>query len=150
MKRFIIMLLALVVACASADAQFFSGLSVRSHKINSAYPTSLRSVRGKATVTVQNSGSARSFKDITAVIYRRGEPFFNGTCSDINAGKGTASYTLIGNVSLVEGKSVWDAIGAALSFRASEYTADVSFTVTMDGKTQRVTRKGVAVSRYLH
>ncbi len=129
----------------------FDGLSVKGYSIDSAWPASFRSVRGKATIKVNNSGESRDVSGITAKVYRNGALFAEGECSDVSFAKGQASYQLTGTVTLADGVSVWQAIGAALSFRPSEYTVDVyAVMVHEDGGREQISRIGVPVTKFIH
>ena len=129
----------------------FDGLSVKGYSIDSAWPASFRSVRGKATIKVNNSGESRDVSGITAKVYRNGALFAEGECSDVSFAKGQASYQLTGTVTLADGVSVWQAIGAALSFRPSEYTVDVyALMVHEDGSREQISRIGVPVTKFIH
>lgn len=150
MKKIATILLSAILAAIPVSAQYFTGFSVKSYRISSAWPTSFRSVKGSVTATIGNTGDTRTMNGINATIYRNGKPFASGVCEDVTFAKGTASYRLNGNVVLSEGVSTWEAIGAALSFNASEYTVD--FTVKIiheNGKTDNVVRKGIPITNYL-
>ncbi len=129
----------------------FDGLSVKGYSIDSAWPASFRSVRGKATIKVDNSGESRQVIGITAKVYRNGALFAEGECSDVAFAKGLSSYQLSGTVTLADGVFVWQAIGAALSFRPSEYSVDVyAVMVHEDGGRESISRIGVPVSNFIH
>lgn len=146
-KRYLLFLL--IFVSVAAGAQHAQGLKVVSHKITSAWPASLRSVRGRAQAVVENTGKVRTFSGITAQVYRLGEPFVEGTCEDVTVAAGRRSYPLIGVVTLSEGRSVMDAVKAALHFDASEYTVDISMQVVYPDTTATLFRTGVPLSKYL-
>lgn len=107
-------------------------------------------MKGSVTATIGNSADTRSMRGITATVYRNGKRFASGTCEDVVFYRGTIEYVLKGQVSLAEGVSTWDAIVAAFSFKASEYTID--FTVDIghpDGRNDHVVRTGRPLSHYL-
>lgn len=142
-------MMALLVAL-SAQAQYFTGFSVRSYRIVSAWPTSLRSVKGSVEATVGNSGDTRAMSGITATVYRNGRRFAEGSCDDVTFRNGIQSYTLKGRGQLADGVSTWEAIKAAFSFKASEYTLDFTVTITYpDGHSDQVVRSGRPLSHYL-
>ena len=147
MKR-LVLLFTLFVSVA-AGAQHAQGLKVISHRITSAWPSSLHSVKGKAQAVVKNTGKSRTFSDIRALVYRNGEPFVEGTCSDVEVKKGQAAYPMLGEVSLYKGKSVLDAVKAAVNFDAGEYTVDISMQVVYPDTTVTVTRMGIPLTKYL-
>ena len=149
MKKFILIIV-LLLAAFSAQAQYFTGFSVKSYKIASAWPTSFRSVAGSVSVTVGNTGDTRKMTGITATVYRGGKQFAHGVCSDVTFVHGTSNYLLEGTVTLAAGVSTWDAILAALSFDAAEYTVDFTVDITHpDGHTDHVVRSGMPVTHYL-
>lgn len=151
MKKALITLLFLLAGCVAASAQYFTGFSVNSYKITSAWPTSFRSVAGRVSVNIGNTGDTRAMSGIRATVYRGGRRFAHGTCEDVTFYRGTASYVLKGQVSLAQGVSTWEAIRAALSFKASEYTVDFTIDITHpDGHTDHVARTGVPITKYLH
>lgn len=150
MKKLLSILLALIIGTVAAQAQHFYGFSVQSYRISSVRPTSFRSVKGSVTATIGNSADTRSMRGITATVYRNGKRFASGTCEDVMFYRGNIEYVLKGQVSLAEGVSTWDAIVAAFSFKASEYTID--FTVDIghpDGRKDHVVRTGRPLSHYL-
>ncbi len=150
MKKILVSFVIVILAVFSANAQHFSGLKVEKYSFDSVYPNSLRSVSGKVTLTVSNTGEARKVKDIKAVAYRNGVPFINGTCSDVSFQRGSKAYPLTGTVSLANGITVWTVIKAALFFNASEYTVDVTCTMTHEnGSTEVVRKVGVPISNYI-
>ena len=150
MKKFIVILFSVIIAALPASAQYFTGFSVKSYKISSAWPTSFRSLKGTVAAPIGNTGDTRTMSAISATIYRNGKPFADGVCEDVTFRTGTASYKLNGTVVLSNGVSTWDAIGAALSFNASEYTVDFTVTIThADGHVDHVVRKGIPVTNYL-
>ena len=142
--------MALVLGLLTAQAQHFYGFSVQSYRVSSALPTSFRSVKGSVTTTIGNSADTRSMRGITATVYRNGRRFAQGKCDDVTFHHGTREYVLRGQVSLADGVSTWEAILAAFSFKASDYTID--FTVDIahpDGKRDHVVRTGRPLTHYL-
>lgn len=151
MKRMLLIAVALLLACLSANAQYFTGFSVKSYRIASAWPTSFRSVKGSVNTTIGNTGDTRAMSGIRATVYRNGKKFAHGVCDDVTFAQGVASYTLRGEVELADGVSTWDAVRAALSFSASEYTVDFTVDITHpDGRVDHVVRAGRPLTAYLH
>lgn len=145
-----ILLILLTATFLMPESHPFEKLAIKSYSIDSAWPSSLRSVKGKATITVDNTGDWRSVSAINATVYRNSSTFANGTCSNVTFVKGTGSYTLTGLVTLAEGVTIWQAIGAALSFRPSEYTVDVYATMLHgDGSTEQIEKKAIPVTKFL-
>ena len=150
MKKSITIVIALILTCISLKAQYFEGFSVKSYKITSAWPTSFRSVKGKVSASIGNTADTRAMSGITATVYRNGVRFAQGYCNDITFYAGTQSYTLSGWGELASGISLFEAIRAALSFNASEYTVDFTVNITHpDGKVDHVVRKDVPITHYL-
>lgn len=151
MKKIIFLFIGLfLLTCLSARAQYFEGFSVKSYKISSVWPTSFRSVKGSVTATVGNTKDARLMSGIRATVYRNGVRFAEGTCEDVTIAVGTHSYVFRGQVWLADGISTWDAIKAALSFNASEYTVDFVVDISHpDGTVDHVVRKDMPVIHYL-
>lgn len=150
MKKWTSILILLLLGALSASAQYFEGFSVKSYRITTAYPTSFRSVKGVVSATVGNTADTRTMSGIHATVYRSGRRFAYGNCDDITFYQGVRNYTLRGQISLAEGISTWDAIRAAFSFRADEYTLDFTITIThADGRQDHVVRTGVPLSNYL-
>ena len=140
-----------MLVALAANAQYFTGFSIQSYRISSVWPTSFRSLSGSVTATIGNTGDTRKMSGITAKVYRNGKAFANGTCQDVTFYKGSSTYVLNGEVKLADGVSTWDAIAAALSFSASEYTIDFSVNITHpDGHVDHVNRTGMPLSHYLH
>lgn len=143
-------ILALIVSTFVAQAQYFQGFSVQGYRISSALPTSFRSVKGSVTANIGNTADTRTMSGITATVYRQGRRFAHGVCDDVTFFRGTREYVLNGQVSLADGVSAWDAIRAAFSFDASEYTIDFTVDITHpDGKVDHVLRSGIPLSHYL-
>ena len=150
MIKKILLAAVLLLCCLGAQAQYFTGFSVKSYKISSVWPTSFRSLKGSVIATIGNTGDTREMSGIHAKVYRNGKPFAEGNCENVTFYKGSSSYTLNGEVSLSAGVSTWDAIGAALSFNVSEYTIDFSVDIRHpDGKVDHVRRTGMPLSHYL-
>ena len=151
MDRFLTFLLSAVLSLTiAAENHPFDKLDVKQYSIDSAWPTSLRSVKGKASISVDNSGDRRDVTGISAVVYRKGERFAEGACDDVCFEKGEKTYSISGTVSLAEGISVWQAIGAALSFRPSEYTIDICAVMKHEnGSVEQIERLGVPATRFL-
>ena len=150
MQRFLAIVVALLGFALTARAQYFYGFSVESYKITSARPTSLRSVKGSVYTRISNTADTRTMRNITATVYRQGRKFAHGTCDPVTFFNGTFGYTLNGRVNLADGVSTWDAIKAAFSFRASDYTVDYVVDIHhADGTVDHVVRKGIPLERYL-
>ncbi len=140
----------MMTVCSAAFAQYFTGFSVNSYKISSVWPNSFRSVSGSVTASIGNTGDTRAMSGIVATVYRNGKAFAHGNCADVTFYKGTSSYVLNGVVELATGVTIWDAIGAALSFNANEYTIDFNVDITHpDGKVDHVVRAGMPLGHYL-
>ncbi len=139
-----------MTVCSAAFAQYFTGFSVKSYKISSVWPTSFRSLSGSVSASIGNTGDTRAMSGIVATVYRNGKAFAHGNCEDVTFYKGSSTYVLNGVVELAQGISLWDAIGAALSFNANEYTIDFNVDITHpDGKVDNVRRKGMPLAHYL-
>ncbi|MBQ3882965.1 MAG: hypothetical protein II730_10795 [Bacteroidales bacterium] len=152
MKRSLAILLCVILAAfaATGSEHPFAGLSIKGYSVDSVFPSGFRSVRGKATIKVDNTSEYRKVSDIKATVYRDGRPFARGTCIDVAFLKGLNTYKLSGTVSLAEGVSVWTAIRAALSFRPSEYTVDVTLEMLHeDGTKETVKREDIPVTRFV-
>ncbi len=144
------LLIALMLSILPAHAQYFQGFSVQGYRISSALPTSFRAVKGSVTANIGNTADTRTMSGITATVYRQGRRFAHGVCDDVTFFRGTREYVLNGQVSLADGVSAWDAIRAAFSFDASEYTIDFTVDITHpDGKVDHVLRSGIPLSHYL-
>ena len=149
MKK-LLFLLALLLCGNVAQAQYFKGFSVESYRISSAWPTSFRSVRGNVKAVVGNTGDTRTLSGVQATIYRNGRRFAVGTGEDVTFRQGRGEYLLKGEARLADGVSTWEAIRAAFSFKASEYTLDFSVTIThADGTVDQVHRTGIPLTHYL-
>lgn len=150
MKKLILLVSALLLAAITANAQFFEGFSVESYKITRVWPTSFRSVRGDVKTVVSNTGDERTLSGLTATVYRNGVPFAYGRGDDETVWVGRHQYLLKGYAKLAENVTTWQAIKAALAFKADEYTLDFNLTIThANGKVDYVVRKGVPLSNYL-
>lgn len=149
-KRLLLILIALIICSVTASAQYFYGFSVQSYRISSALPTSFRSVKGSVTASIGNSADVRTMSGITATVYRNGKRFASGKCDDVTFFNGIREYVLKGQVSLADGVSTWDAIVAAFSFKASDYTIDFIVDITHpDGKRDHVVREERPLTHYL-
>lgn len=150
MKKLILLISAFLACVLTAHAQFFEGFSVESYKITRVWPTSFRSVRGDVKTVVSNTGNERTLSGLTATAYRNGVPFAYGRGDDETVWVGRHQYLLKGYAKLAENVTTWQAIKAALAFKAEEYTLDFNLTITHpDGKVDYVVRKGVPLSDYL-
>lgn len=150
MRKFIIVISALLMGALAAHAQYFEGFSVESYKFTHVWPTSFRSIRGDIKAVVSNTGDERTLSGLSATVYRNGKPFAHGRGDDVTAWVGRHQYTLRGYAELAEGVSTWQAIKAAFAFRAEEYTLDFTLIIThKNGKVDYVVRKGVPITDYL-
>ena len=73
MIKKILLAAVLLLCCLSAQAQYFTGFSVKSYKISSVWPTSFRSLKGSVTATIGNTGDTREMSGIHAKVYRNGK-----------------------------------------------------------------------------
>lgn len=150
MRKKLLLVLALLLMTLAARGQYFTGFSVESYRITSAWPTSLRSVRGNVQAVIGNTGQTRRLSDVEAIVYRNGRRFVVGTGEDTTFMKGRGTYVLKGRATLADGVSTWDAIRAAFNFNANEYTIDFNVTITYpDGHRDYVTRRGIPLVHYL-
>ena len=151
MKRLLLAIAIVLFACTSVQAQHFAGLKITKYTISSIWPSSFRSIKGSVSLTVDNTGEQRTVSRIEAVAYRGDKPFVQGYCDDVTFFKGLRTYVISGEVSLCSGVSIWEAIGAALSFNAAEYTVDVHLVMTHeDGRKEVVDKIAIPVSRFVH
>ncbi len=150
MKKLYLFFAALLACVVLGAANHpFAGLGIADYKIKSVWPESFREVSGSVDVTINNSETQRTVRNIRANVYRNGKPFASGQCCDVTFLKGSNKYTLDGTVRLADGVSVWTAIGAAFSFNPSEYVVEVTMTMTYEnGQTETIVRK-VPVTRFL-
>ena len=147
------LLLALVAILAlsvpSAQAQL-SRLKFGKYRITSIVPSSFRSVRGSVEVTVTNDTTSFLMKDITGIIYRNGEPFVEGVCSDVRVVKGTSTVEPVGTVRICEGVSVWSVLRCMVDLNIEEFTGDLSMTlIDAKGHTRPLKKEGVSVAEVL-
>lgn len=120
-----------------------------SYRITSILPRSFRSVDGELQVECSNRGQAFVMSDIEGVVYKLGRPFVSGHAGPVTVGKGKTTVVVDGNATLCEGISLWDVL-ECLAFNASDYTIDVSMTITMaDGRSRHFSRKGMSVAAIL-
>ena len=142
-------LAAFLWSAAPAWAQL-SHLKFGKYKITSVVPTSFRSVRGSVEVTVTNDTTSFLMKDITGVIYRNGEPFVQGTCSDVRVLRGPSTVLATGNVRLCDGVSVWSVVRCMVDFNPEEFTGDLKMTVIdAKGNSRLLRKEGVSVAEVL-
>lgn len=150
MRKLFLVLAALLASVFVANAQYFEGFSVESYKITRVWPTSFRSVRGNVKAVVSNTADERTLSGLSATVYRGGVPFAYGRGDDETVWVGQHQYLLKGYAKLADNVTTWQAIKAALTFKADEYTLDFSLTIThADGKVDYVVRSGVPLSDYL-
>jgi hypothetical protein len=146
----IIVLALLMGATAAAPRQPLGGLSVTGYSLESIRPQSLRGLSGAVSVGVRNTGSDRTLRNVSAVLYKSGKKVAQGHCSDIVLKSGTSTIRVTGQVSLAEGVSLFTAMAAALSFHPSEYTADVVCSVVdANGRAETLVRRGIPIGNYI-
>lgn len=110
----------------------------------------MRSLSGTVTVTVRNSGVGRSLTNVSATLYQKGTMVARGKCSDMTFPPGTTDVRISGQVHLCEGISIFRAMKDALSFKPSDYTADIVCSVTgEDGTAETFVRRDIPVGDYL-
>ena len=147
--RIAALLAVLLTLSVPAHAQL-SRLKFISYKITSIVPTGLRSVKGSVEVAVRNDTTAFLMKGITGTIYRNGEPFVEGVCSDVRVADGESTVTPTGSVRLCDGVKLWAVLGCLIGFDIEEYTGDLSMTVIdVKGNKKYIKKEGLSVAEVL-
>ena len=153
-KKIIALILSLAVMATGLSAPKpnnpLAGLGLAGYSIQSIRPASLRSLSGTVTVKVNNTGSERSFRNVSAILYHDGKKVAQGFCSDLVFVKGVSSVTVTGEVRLVEGVTLRTALASAVAFVPSAYTADVICSIVdAEGRAESFVRRGIPVGAYI-
>ena len=155
-KKIIALILTLAILAVAAAAPApkqknpLAGLHLTGYSIQSVRPSSMKALSGTVTVKVSNAGETRSFRNVSATLYRGGEKVAHGVCSDMVFVPGTSSVNVSGQVRISDGVSIVSAMRSALSFNPSEYTADVICSVVDgQGRAETFVRRNIPVGTYL-
>ena len=155
-KKIIALILALAVMALAAAAPTskqknpLAGLRLAGYSVQSVRPASMKALSGMVTVRVNNAGDTRSFRNVSATLYRGGKKVAHGVCSDMVFAPGLSSVNVSGQVRLSDGVSIVSAMRSALSFNPSEYTADVICSVVDgQGRAETFVRRNIPVGTYL-
>lgn len=139
----------LMLAGESSSYAQLGSLKFGSYKITSISPQSFRSVDGSIQVECTNSGQSFIMSGISGLVYKKGRPFVRGKAKPVPVLKGQSTVVVNGNATLCEGITIWDVL-ACIAFNASDYTIDVSMTITMaDGSSRHFERQGMSVAALL-
>lgn len=153
-KKIIALIVSLVVMstvlAAPAPHNPLAGLGLAGYSIRSVRPSSLRSLSGTVMVKVNNTGPERSFRNVSAILYRDGKKVAQGYCSDLVFVKGVSSVTVTGEARLAEGVTLRTALASVMAFEPSAYTADVICSVVdAKGRAETFVRRGIPVGNYI-
>ncbi len=104
-----------------------SKIRVLSKKIVSVSPVGLKSVKGVASVQVENGSAEFTVTDCNGTIYRNGKSLGTFTVDEVTiAAKCTETYQVTGYLTLASGTSILEVVALAGSFNISEFTVDIS------------------------
>lgn len=149
-KRLITLLSALLIALVSLagpkQKSALSHIKFGKCRVVSLVPTGLRSVRASLELEAKNDTSAFQLQDVKLTIFRKGEPFADGSCDGFSVPKGTSKVNLTGEFELCDNMSLWSAVTALRNPDLSEFTGDVDLTVVVDkGRKVAWSQKGISI-----
>lgn len=139
-KVFILTLFLTVVAMAAPQTKRTAKLEhikFGKCRIVSMVPKGMRSVRAEVELEARNDTSAFVLEDVKLLIFRKGEPFVEGFCGEINVPKGTSKVRASGNFELCDDVSVIEAVKVLSNPDMSEFTGNVDMTV-VNAKGRRI------------
>lgn len=152
MKK-LFLLIAIAVAAVTATQPSPVGLSslkFGNYKISRISPKSFRSVDGTAQIVCTNKDCTFTMSNITGTVYKKGVPFVKGYATPVTVPAGQSTVSVDGNATLCDGIGLWDVL-SCIAFRASDYTIDVSMTISAtNGYTRQYSRTGISVGNLLH
>lgn len=148
MKRFIVILAALLCMSASAVQAQTAGLSFGKYTIAGLSATSFTSLDGTLSIQITNSDRKMVITNISGVIYKGGMPFVIGTADDLTIVPGTETYDIRGHASLASMTALF-ALLSNPSINPADYTFDAKAEVKRRRKTSVVERKGIPLSAVL-
>lgn len=109
-------------------------INITSFKISSISPEGFKAVRGSASIGIDNQSNAFQIYDIKGVIRRSGTELGTFTMEPLSIlAKTGDQYTINGRLSLSDNMSAFELLSLIPRFRASEYVADLYFTVKPKG-----------------
>ena len=147
-KAFILTLLLAVVAAAAPQSKRpakLDHIKFGKCRIVSLTPTGLRSVRAGVELEARNDTSAFVLEDVKLTVYRKGKPFVEGFCGEINVPKGKSTVRATGEFELCDDVSVITAVKVLSNPDMSEFTGDVDMTV-VNAKGRRIAYSQTGVS----
>ena len=148
----LILVLAVMAAAVAAPRQKnpLTGLSLTGYSVQSIRPSSMKGLSGTVTVNVNNKGETRSFRNVSATLYRSGNKVAHGVCTDMVFLPGNSAVKVTGQIKLSDDVSLITAMRSAFSFQPSEYTADIICSVVdAKGRAETYVRKGIPLGDYL-
>ncbi len=121
--------LAVLSSCISLD-----DINITSAKISSITPTGLKSVKGTATVGVNNETSEFTLSEISGTVYKDGTTIGTFTADDVTVlGKTNADYTVSGRFALSNSISILEVISIATNLKLDDLSADLTFKIKPKG-----------------
>ena len=147
-KEFIITLFLAVIAVAAPQSKRpakLDHIKFGKCRIVSMTPTGLRSVRAGIEMEARNDTSAFVLEDVKLTVYRKGKPFVEGFCGEINVPKGKSTVRATGEFELCDDVSVITAVKVLSNPDMSEFTGDVDMTV-VNAKGRRIAYSQTGVS----
>lgn len=151
-KVFILTLLLAVTAVAAPGTKRpakLDHIKFGKCRIVSLVPTGLRSVRAGVELETKNDTTAFVLEDVKITIFRKGEPFVEGVCGEVNVPKGSSKVRATGEFELCEDVSVWEALKVLSNPDMGEFSGDVDMTV-VNSKGRRIaySQQGVSMGSF--
>ncbi len=135
-----------VIACVN-----YKKVKLTSVSIGSVTPAGLKAVNGTVKLGIENNSSEFTISDISGTIYRSGSEIGSFSADPITIATGSATYSLVGTVSLSSSVSIIEIISIATNFKIDDFSIDLTLKLKpKGGAATTVTRRDVAVGELVN
>ncbi len=121
-------------------------VNVRGAEFEYFSPSGLRSASWCVKVSVDNGTKEFTISDMEGKVYNSGTAVGTITAADVVVGKGFATYSLRGDVTIDKGVSILDILSLIGDFDIDKLTADLTLRVkAKGGSAQKIKLKNIPV-----
>ncbi len=121
-------------------------VNVRGAEFEYFTPSGLRSASWSVKLRVDNGTREFTISDVEGKVYDSGKMMGTLTAADVVVAKGSATYSLRGDLRLDKSVSVFDILSLVADFNLDDYTADLTLRVKpKGGSAQKIKLKNLSV-----
>jgi len=127
-----------------------SVIAISSYNMNYAYPTSLRSLKGAATINLTNATNTLQVTNIHGIVYYGKTAIVNGTADNLTIPAGGSAVKVTGYATVCEGVSTFTALRYALgNLRELTFTAKCTVRDTGTGEKMEIVKENVSLATFM-